>query len=158
MKRDIDQTLESALRVSLHFIKYRPRTRREVSEKLRMKGFNSKIINEALKHLERESFIDDRLFAKGWIKERLFSKMLGKKKVILELKRKGIADNIISEVMKEVYKPEDEKENALRFLHSKFRKASEKEKFERERLIKLLISKGYSYNISEEAVRDFLEE
>ncbi len=153
LKKDFERNLENALKISLRFLKFRPRTKKEVIDKLKSKDFGLEIIRKTVEELEKMGFLDDEKFAFDWVNERFNFKMLGKKKVIAELKRKGIKDEIIEEAISNFYTPESELENALEFLTKKFAKLKE---IEKEKLISILVRQGYSFSLSGKAVDVYL--
>ncbi len=147
--------IEEAFKVSLRFIKYRPRSKKEVFDKLKRKGFSDDVIVEVVSFLEKKFFLDDEEFARLWVNERLLSKGLSLMKIKCELKLKGISEEIIQKVLSEI--EVDELENAFNFLSKKFSRVMDKNFLDKERLLRKLVMKGFSYKVSEKAVNKFLE-
>ena len=79
---------------ALKFLKIRPRSVAELREKLENKGFGPQEIKEAIAYLESNKLLDDRAFTVSWIMHRL-ARPFGFRRIIIELKQKGIADKII---------------------------------------------------------------
>ncbi|MCX7820713.1 MAG: recombination regulator RecX [Brevinematales bacterium] len=146
---------DEAIKSALNFIKYRPRSTKEIYDKLKSKSFDNKTIEETISFLTKNSFLDDREFAKLWVNERLFSKNLSLAKIKGELRAKGIAEDIIQEILSNI--EVDELENAFNFLLQKFSKVIDKKTLDKEKMLRKLISKGFSYKTSEKAVNKFLE-
>ncbi len=93
---------------ALRFLKIRPRSIGEIKEKLKTKGFSSAEIDDAVKDLTASGLLDDRAFTKSWIHYRL-ARPFGFRRIIQELKAKGVDPEIISQAAAEVqgaYTPE----------------------------------------------------
>lgn len=94
---DFEKFYNSALR----FLSYRPRSEKEVRDRLKIKYKKSNIkdldavIDKIIQRLKQQKFINDDEFAKGWIENRLRFKPRSIRLIKLELRQKGIADEII---------------------------------------------------------------
>ena len=100
---------KSAKAAALRFLKIRPRSIAELKEKLQIKGFSSTDIETTVVDLMASGLLDDRAFTKSWINYRL-ARPFGFRRIILELKAKGIDPEIIEQVVDEIkdssYSPE----------------------------------------------------
>ena len=93
---------------ALRFLKIRPRSVAELREKLRLKGFSQEEIAVVIHGLIASGLLDDRAFTKSWINYRL-ARPFGFRRIIQELKLKGIDQEIIDQSMGEIegaYSPE----------------------------------------------------
>ena len=77
-------------------LKFRNRSEQEIREKLKKKKCAQKTIEKIIQYLEDVHFIDDRQFARDWIKARL-TKPFGLRRISFELSQKGISKDIIKE-------------------------------------------------------------
>lgn len=145
---------EDAVKSAVRFIKYRLRSKKEVYDKLKRKGFSNQVIEEVISYLEKNSLLNDEEFAKLWVNERLFLKKLSVIKVKNELRTKGISEDVIDRVLSDI--EVDEVENATNFLFQKFSKVNKKS-LDRDKLLRKLLSNGFSYRTSEKAVNNFFE-
>jgi regulatory protein len=103
----------SACRQSaLRFLKIRPRSVAELKSKLEIKGFESQDINQTLDWLLAIQLLNDRTFTRSWIQYRL-ARPFGFRRIILELKTKGIDPSIIEEEIAQVKEETDEFQAAL---------------------------------------------
>ena len=75
-------------------LKYRQRSVKEISDRLKKKKYPEEIIKETLGFLREKKFIDDSGFALAWIKERL-ARGIGPRRLFQELKLKGIDKQVI---------------------------------------------------------------
>ncbi len=83
---------------ALRFLKIRPRSIAELREKLKNKDFPLQDIEAVINDLIASKFLDDRAFTKSWITYRL-ARPFGFRRIIQELKSKGIDQSIIDEMM-----------------------------------------------------------
>lgn len=146
---------EDAIKSAIIFIRYRPRSKKEVYDKLKRKGFSDKTIEEVISFLKKNFLLNDEEFAKLWVNEKLVLKKSSVIKIKGELRTKGISEDIIERVLCDV--EVDEVENATNLLFQKFSKVMDKKSLDRNKLLRKLLSNGFSYTTSEKAVNNFFE-
>ncbi|MFA5361989.1 MAG: regulatory protein RecX [Candidatus Omnitrophota bacterium] len=95
--------LLSAQRYAFLLLKFRPRSEKEMRDRLGRKDFSKGIIEKTVQALISKKFIDDRLFAEAWIDYRI-NKSFGFRKVRRELRGKGIPGRIIEECLARIQK------------------------------------------------------
>jgi len=131
---------------ALNFLSYRPRSEREVVQYLKRKilkstsnsNSNSKpnttsniehptsnvqetqIIESAINRLKKEGYIDDKLFARWWMEQRLQAKVpRGVRLIKSELYAKGVSRDVVDEVIDSAvetgHAPSLQEENDIRF-------------------------------------------
>jgi regulatory protein len=83
------------------YVSYRPRTVREAEQHLSQKGFDLSLIQSVLETMKKQGYLDDRQYAKNWIRERQTGKKLGINRLKQELKRKGVPSEYIDEAIEE---------------------------------------------------------
>jgi regulatory protein len=103
-----DQTLSRAKQQAYRSLGYRNQTAHELRTRLARRGHTAAIIDEVLRQLEVEGYVDDRKFAHDWAQYRLQSKPVGQRRLSWELQRRGIPRALAEEVMREVYAACDE--------------------------------------------------
>lgn len=81
-------------------LKFRPRSEKEIFERLKKKRFNLEIIQKTLSFLKDKGFVDDKYFTKAWVESRI-KKPLGLRRLKEELKIKGVAQEIIDSQINE---------------------------------------------------------
>jgi len=150
--------LNKALQRCFFFLKYRPRTEREIykyllknTKKYKLKKEN---IFEIINHLKELGYVDDFKFIEWFVTKRAG----GKPKAIFiiksELRTFGIADDLIKKYFEENII--DEYELALRSLNLSKRKIFNLEPAERfSKTVTLLMRKGFRYGIAKKAVEEF---
>ena len=89
---------EKARSYAFLLLKFRLRSEHELRVRLKQKGFSEDLAADTVSFLKDKEFIDDRVFAKGWVSSRL-KRPLGLRKIELELMQKGIAKEIIQDAL-----------------------------------------------------------
>ncbi|MGG1879247.1 RecX family transcriptional regulator [Paenibacillus cisolokensis] len=97
---------------ALRYLERKPRTSKEIAQRLQQKGWEQGSIDHTLERLEREKLVDDGLYARMWAQQRMTSHKKGRLWVKQELRQKGIESGMIAEALGEV-SPEEELESAL---------------------------------------------
>ena len=92
--------LSDAKRATFLFLKVRDRSEKEIRDRLLQKKIPNDVITETLNYFKKSNFVNDRQFAKAWIRYRL-AKPYGINRIRLELKEKGIQPDIIKEELVE---------------------------------------------------------
>lgn len=97
---------------ALRFLKLRPRSVEELRSKLKVKGFEVQEIDAVISWLESVRLLDDRSFTRSWIQYRL-ARPFGFRRIIAELKDKGVSSALIDEEIQAVKSETDETKTAL---------------------------------------------
>ena len=139
----------------IRFLQFRMRTEAEVREKLESKGFGEEDIEATLGELKEQSWIDDEVFAKKWAQERIESRHYGERRILSELKVKGIAESTAKRILNEMQSEYDPTDQALEYLNRKYRKNSGSE--DEKKSIDALIRSGYTYSTACKAVKLFFQ-
>ena len=86
---------------ALRYLSYRPRTEQELDRYLEQAGFEKHHREVVIAELSNLGYIDDRQFAAQWIKSRREIKGYGNLRLRQELQQKGIASEMIEELLQE---------------------------------------------------------
>ncbi len=65
-----EQTYEKAKNQVFRFLSYRERSEKEVKDYLQRKGYTIDVIEKVIKRMKELNYLDDRRFAKLWVKNR----------------------------------------------------------------------------------------
>jgi regulatory protein len=84
---------------ALHFLSYRPRSSAEVRQNLLKRGISESLIQETVERLEKAKLVNDEAFAQAWVENRNSFHPRGKPALRLELRRKGLSDEIVQSVL-----------------------------------------------------------
>jgi regulatory protein len=83
---------------ALRFLSFRPRSEKEVKDFLKKKQVNSVVSQKVISKLKESKFLNDEEFAKWWIEQRTLIKPRAWRIIKIELKQKGISNEIIEEL------------------------------------------------------------
>lgn len=92
---------------ALRYIGHRPRTMEELRGYLHGKGFPDEVAVEIVARFVERKYLDDRLYAKQWIEERMRLKPRGRHLLQQELHHKGIDKRLIAEALNELDRDEE---------------------------------------------------
>jgi regulatory protein len=146
-----EERKKEAKDVALKFLSFSRRTEKQVKEKLQKKGFEEKTIKATIDKLKKFDLINDLEFATSWVKDRLAFKPRGKRLLKQELWKKGIKKDIIEHVTEKLCQNEDK--SALELVEKiKKRYKNLEPKVAKRRMYNLLLRRGFSYEISRQAL------
>ncbi len=91
----------SVMGFALKLLGLRSHSRKELEQKLLKKGYSSESIEQAVEKLSSQGVLDDRMFGIELIKSRSRRKPSGKLKIRMELRKKGVPESIIGDLLKE---------------------------------------------------------
>ena len=133
----------------------------ELKTKLRQKKYDKDLIQSAIEDLQKADILDDMRFAEMYSDEKLRLKLWGKTKLKSELMKKGISSAIIASVLEDKFPDASEEiDNASRLVKKKYDQLKNRN-MEHQKLLKrlyaFLISKGYSYDVSRQAIEKILK-
>jgi len=109
--------MQDSLKIALHFLKFRPRTVFEVEQKLKLKKISETEIKKTTSVLKKNGLLDDKKFAKMWVRDRNLLKPTGSYLLKMELRKLGIPDSDIENALE----GQNEEELARKALESKHR-------------------------------------
>ena len=132
------------------YLSYRPRSEAELRERLQRRGFPMVHIEQALNKLKEQGLLDDVSFARFWAENRATFRPRSRGMTRNELRKKGIAEDIIVQAVSEI----DEAESAYRAATAKARRLTRLDYPEfRQRLGEFLRRRGFTYDIISRTVR-----
>lgn len=144
-------TKEVAYQRALNLLSYRPRSEAEVQRKLTEAGFDETVIAETMERLRSANLISDTQFAKEWIENRSTFRPRGRRILAMELRQKGVADDVIQSALDGTV---DEDELAYQAAVRKARRWADLEYAAfRERLSAYLLRRGFSYGTISDLVQ-----
>lgn len=97
-----EQSFRKAREAALRYLSFRARTRQEVEERLREKGFDENAVHRAVERLEELRLIDDAEFAREWIRSRQRKGPVGRRRLALELRNKGVSGDVAEKALDEL--------------------------------------------------------
>lgn len=102
---------------ALRIIERRYKTERQITDKLIEKQYDTDTIKKTVNFLKEYKFIDDFKFTRLYIEEKI--NHCGKKKIMYDLKKKGISEQVIEKQL-EILDNAAYEENAFKFAEKKY--------------------------------------
>jgi len=132
------------LNAAAHYLSYRPRSEFELRERLHQRGFDGDSVEAVLAKLKEQGLVDDMAFAQFWKDNRESFSPRSQWLTKLELRRKGVASNIIDQIADTI----DDEDSAYRAALGKARSLplSDYQSFRR-RLGDYLKRRGFGYGV-----------
>ncbi|MFC2056363.1 regulatory protein RecX [Chloroflexota bacterium] len=136
--------LHHCFNAATHYLSYRPRSEPELRERLNQRGFSADNVETVITRLKEQGLVDDMAFAQFWKDNRESFSPRSQWLTKLELRRKGVADTIIDQVVNAI----DDEDSAYRAALKKARilSPSDYQNFRR-RLGEYLRRRGFSYEV-----------
>ena len=125
---------------ALRYVAMRPRSRWEVQFYLERKDASPTLIDHILNKLSNIHLLDDRTFAQTYVNDRRLLRPAPRRKIILELKKRRIAEEIIEEV---VGNEADDESNALQAVIARKRRQTKYQ--DDTKLMQYLARQGFNY-------------
>ncbi len=149
-------TVQRNIEKAIQLLAYRPRSTQEIRQHLTHKGTAPEVVEAALQHLSDQGYLDDRAFARFWIENRTAFKPLGPQALQYELRQKGVAANIIQELVQELVDVDDA---VYRAAHSQLRRlrGQTRQGFT-QKLGQFLQRRGFSYAAAAPVIRRIIAE
>lgn len=136
---------------ALYLLEYRSHSKKELAEKIARTAASKEAAQAAADRMEELGLVDDEAYAREFARVLFTRKRYGKMRVKQELRQKGIADELIEELLSE-YGGEDEAlENLQEILARKYPDWREDERT-RHRAFAALQRLGYSYELIRRAM------
>jgi len=143
---------EKFYKKALNFLSFRPRSEKELRDYLKKKKCDELTSQRIIENLKDHKFLSDEEFAKWWIEQRTFIKPKAARIIKMELKQKGIDNDLIEQILKDGKESDFEKARKLAEKRMpRYSKIEEKRKVY-EKLGRFLISKGFDYDIIKQVI------
>lgn len=94
--------LQRAKSSAYRYLSYRQRTVREMIDYLTRKGFEQQSISNVIELLKESGFLNDESFAKAYVDDKTRLNDLGAYRLKAELRKKGIAEELIKETLSDL--------------------------------------------------------
>lgn len=126
---------------ALNFLSYRPRSIKEVADYLRRKEYGEPEVASVLERLKEQGFLNDRAFTQSWVEHRNLLKPSSKRRLIQELRQKGVSAEITGEVLSRI-DPAAETEAIKQIARKKIALAKYQDQ---RKLTEFLLRQGFDY-------------
>ena len=149
--------LAVARAICLRLLTERARSRHELEQALRRRAVPEEAVRATVARLREVGLINDGEFAEQWVRSRHVHKGLGRHALVVELRRKGVADDVAGEALEEL-DADAEESRARQLVERKLRgmvlDSPEQRAGAVRRLAGMLARKGYGSGIAFRVVRD----
>ncbi|WP_312832571.1 RecX family transcriptional regulator [Sedimentibacter saalensis] len=147
----------NAYNYAVNLLSRAPKSEKELKMKMQDKGYDVIFIENVIKKLREQRYIDDERYSEMFISSKINTSKDGRRKIKEALYNKGINKEMIDEKLSSV---SEEEEIERAFLLAKKKLASMKEEDTRKKTLKLsnyLINKGFEYSTVKKVVSSLLK-
>ena len=124
-----------------------------MADRLRRKGFEVKVVAQVLQELTARRLLDDEAFARGWVRTRVLTRHLGRRRLAEELREKGVPEEIVGTALQEAFREVSEEEVARQAGEKRFKLLAHLSvDVIRRRLTGYLLRRGFPREIVERVV------
>jgi regulatory protein len=144
-----EQARRASREAALRLLAYRPRSERELRDRLARKGFRRPIVAETVGRMRELGYLNDAEFARFYTDTRQASRPRSQRIVRLELRQRGVAQELAEEATEAI----DDEEAAYRAASRRgaLLRGLDYQPF-RERLGGFLTRRGFSYEVARRTV------
>lgn len=142
-----------------HYCAFQERTHQEVKQKLAGYGLSWSVANELVSKLIEEGFLNEERFARAFAGGRFRMKGWGKRKIAIELKKRGISDYSIKAALREEIPVEAYEQTVSKILLKKWaslKGPGNTEYVKQAKTRQYLLSRGFENDIINKAMKNFL--
>lgn len=123
----------------------------ELSRKLKIKGFDADLVDEAVAKLLSDNLVSDQRFCESMIHSR-FNRGNGPVKVRYELRNKGVAEHVVDSVMEDLLP--DWQQSLSKLIKKKYNGQLSGTPAERIKQVKFLASRGFPHDMIYSVIKD----
>ena len=149
--------IERAKSRAINYISGKLKTKYEVRLKLKENGFAEDVIDEVLDILEKEEYLNDKVYCEIFIEDKKKLNGYGKNKIKSLLIQKGISKNIFEGFLNE-FEYDEEFDNALKMGIKKLELLSnEEDNFKKkQKIINYLAYRGFGFDVINDVLKEIL--
>ena len=149
--------IERAKTRAINYISGKLKTKYEVRLKLKENGFAEDVIDEVLDILEKEEYLNDKVYCEIFIEDKKKLNGYGKNKIKSLLIQKGISKNIFEDFLNE-FEYDEEFDNALKMGIKKLELLSnEEDNFKKkQKIINYLTYRGFDFDVINDVLKEIL--
>lgn len=157
---DLKDQIRKYLENTYRYLSIRNRSEKEVFDYLTKKKATPDIITHIIELLKKQKFLDDEVFARGWIVNRARFRPKGKSALKFELQQKGIAKEIIDRILNEVNEElPDQLTQAQKLIGKRIEKLKDASRQEiYSKVGGFLARRGFSWEIIKRSIDEVLKD
>ena len=140
----------------LRLLALRPRSAGELRQRLCKDDYNAEVTEAVVAALQEVGLVDDREFAHSWIASRMAGGGASRRKLAWELRRKGIPEALIRELVTDGIDDETETEQARQLARRRSPPEVADQRADRrayQRLRELLLRRGFEHETARSVMR-----
>ena len=141
-----------AMNRALNLLGYRARSTFEIKDRLTRAGYASETAEEVLCRLEELGYLDDAEYARNLAREK--SRKYGPRRVYMDLRKNGVAEDIIQTVLGEEFSEDSERDAAFAAASRRYN-TEERSDANARRVYGFLARRGYSAETCAEVARGY---
>jgi regulatory protein len=138
-----------AVASALSLLAVQPRTARDLSDRLRRRGFPQPAVDAAIERMRALGYLDDAAYARFYVEARLSATPRSRRALAFELSRKGVEREVAAESVAELSDEDAAYEAAQRRLRAL--RGLDRQAFTR-RLGAFLSSRGFGYGVARSTI------
>jgi len=140
-----------AIRYACRLLSYRDRSEKELSDKLKFKGFPDDVIENTISYLREKGFINDESLAVSLRRNAEETRLLGNRGVRMFLQRRGLRAELIRDVIRG--NEPDEMARAGKLIDKKLKGIDIADEKAKQKIWRFLVRKGYSFDTISRVLR-----
>lgn len=141
---------------ALNYLKKVLKTKKELSLYLTKKQYNNKQIEFALKKLTDQKYLDDKIYARSFINNRIMTTTKGPKRIAQELEQKGVSPTDYLDILNSEYNEEKELEKITKIVSKKtISNHNKSSKILKQKLEQELLIQGFNPQIIKKYLNDY---
>ncbi len=142
----------TAREVALHLLRVRPRTRKELRQRLQGKGFPEEKIEEVIQELQNTGLLDEQEFAEAFVLGKV-RKLYSRSWIFKALMKAGVTEAMATRVLEELYSDEDVYRGLLQHAQEVASRVRDPEKAKR-RIYNFILRRGHSASLAYQILRE----
>ncbi len=153
-----DKSSKQAMNTAVRILTHRDHSTYEMKQKLRRRGFASKVIDAVIVTCARCGYLDDERTAQVYILQ-LKRKCFGKRYIRLALKRKRLVGETIERILLENYPADDEYKYAGRLLAKKMKRFERETDFHKksDKIYRFLYARGFNTAVISDLIQNLVK-
>ena len=150
----ISDEIGFAKRVAYRFLNYKPRSEKEIRNKLKEKKISEQSTEKVISFLKDLNYLNDENYAKMYLESKILQKPEGRRVLKMKLAEKGISKETAERVVSEQYSENLEKEKAAEVLKKYTKKVRARNPADKkQKCFRYLLSKGFDFDTINELLR-----
>ena len=151
---NLGEQVKQGVLYAMRLLSIAKRSELDLKLKLKHKGYPEEAIQQVIHLLKEKKLLNDLEFAKHKVYWSQYGNPVGRNRIRLELRKKGLSEDNISEALQE-WDPSSEKEKALLLAKTRFDKLKTLDPTKRKkRIYDFLVRRGFAYEISREVISE----